>query len=126
MSDIQETFSRTMAIFLKWMVEQDYHWTMGDTWRSTDELLCCHCGTPVSYQELLKYNGRSKVLVSMHNERRAMDINLFVNGKLAKPDDYRPLGEKWEALGGRWGGRFGVEKPDYGTKIGFDPGHFER
>ena len=113
MSYIQETFARTLGIFLHWMAEQDYHWTMGDCWRSTDELLCPHCGTPVSYQELLKYNGRSKVLVSRHNERRAIDLNLFIDGKLATGESYRPLGEKWKALGGKWGGDF-QGFPDYG------------
>lgn len=123
--DRQETFARTLAVFFPWMLEQGYHWTLGDAWRSTDELLCSHCGTPVTYQELLRYNGRSKTLQSKHTDRLAIDINLFINDKLASPEDYRPLGEKWEQLGGRWGGRFSVDPKDYATKIGFDPPHFE-
>jgi len=123
--DRQQTFARTLALFLHWMATQGYAWTMGDCWRSTDELLCCHCGTPVTYQDLLVSNGRSKVRASAHTERRAVDVNLFVDGKLATPEQYRPLGEKWEALGGRWGGRFSVDPKDYAEKVGWDPPHFE-
>ena len=123
--DLQKQFSRTAGLFLAWMAESGYTWTMGDCWRSNDPLLCPQCGDQVTYQELLKYNGRTRVLVSKHSERRAMDLNLFVNGRLAQPEQYRPLGEKWEALGGKWGGRFGVEKGEYATRVGWDPGHFE-
>lgn len=121
----QQQFSRTLAVFLYWMAEQGYHWTMGDCWRSTDPLLCPNCGEEVTYQELLRYNGRSKVLTSPHNERRAIDLNLFREGKLAKAEEYRPLAEKWEQLGGRAGFRFGVNPHEYSTKAGWDPGHFE-
>ncbi|EJY8354924.1 M15 family metallopeptidase, partial [Cronobacter sakazakii] len=32
---------------------------------------------------------------------------LFINGKYAtRTEDYLPLGEYWESLGGSWGGRF--------------------
>lgn len=123
--DRQLTFARTLALFLAWLVEHGYDVTVGDAWRSTDELLCCHCGTPVTYQDLLVSNGRSKVRASAHTERRAIDLNLFVDGTLASPAQYRPLGERWEQLGGRWGGRFGVDPKDYAEKIGWDSGHFE-
>ena len=124
--DKQYQFSRTAGLFLAWMAQQNYHWTMGDVWRSTDKLLCPHCGTSVSYQELLRFSGRSQVLKSKHNDRLAMDLILFTNtNDLATPDAYRPLGEKWEALGGHWGGRFGVSKQHYGSLIGWDPGHLE-
>lgn len=123
--DRQETFARTLAVFFAWMLEQGYHWTLGDAWRSTDELLCSHCGTPVTYQDLLVSNGRSKVRASAHTERRAIDLNLWVDGQLAAPEQYRPLAEKWEVLGGRAGFRFGVDPKDYATKAGWDAGHFE-
>ena len=123
--DRQETFARTLALFLNWMLNQGYHWTMGDCWRSTDELLCCQCGMPITYQELLRFNGRSKTLQSKHADRLAIDLNLFIDGKMATPDQYRPLGEKWEQLGGRWGGRFSLDPSEYATKVGFDPPHFE-
>lgn len=125
MLEKQFQFARTLALFLAWMTEQGFTWTMGDCWRSTDELLCPHCGDGVSYQELLKYNGRTKVLRSKHTDRLAVDLNLFVDGKLAPAEAYRPLAEKWERMGGRAGFRFGVDPVNYATAVGWDPGHFE-
>lgn len=121
----QEVFARTLGLFLAWMAENNFHWTMGDCWRSTDENPCPHCGTPVSYQDLLVYSGRSKTRNSKHCDRLAVDLNLFVNDKSAPIEAYRTLAEKWESLGGRAGFRFGVDPKDYATKAGWDPGHFE-
>ena len=124
--DKQQQFSRTAGLFLAWMAEQNYHWTMGDMWRSTDELKCPHCGNTTTYQALLQFNGRSQVLRSKHNDRLAMDIILFTDTNiLAPPENYRPIGLKWEALGGKWGGRFGVSKQHHDSLIGWDPGHLE-
>jgi hypothetical protein len=48
---------------------------------------------------------------SLHTLKLAIDLSLFRNGKyLTKSEDYLPLGEYWEELGGTWGGRF--SKPD--------------
>ena len=70
--------------------------------------------------------GLSKTMNSMHLHGLAADIALFKNGNLTeKPEDYRQMGETWESLGGRWGGRFGVDSSDYGNKIGWDPMHLE-
>lgn len=45
---------------------------------------------------------------SCHKIRLAIDLNLFKDGKyLEGTEAHRPLGEKWEAMGGTWGGRFG-------------------
>ena len=44
---------------------------------------------------------------SLHKERLAIDFNLFRDGKyLTSTEDYRPLGEYWESMGGAWGGRW--------------------
>lgn len=44
---------------------------------------------------------------SCHKIRLAIDLNLFRDGKyLTSTEDYRPLGEFWESIGGTWGGRF--------------------
>ena len=44
---------------------------------------------------------------SCHKLRLAIDLNLFRDGKyLTSTEDYRPLGEFWESIGGTWGGRF--------------------
>lgn len=125
-SDHQQEFSRTLALFLYWMTMEGYTWTMGDCWRSTDRLNCPHCGKEVTYQGLLVYNKRSKTLQSAHTERRAIDLIVWKDGTPCWDGAvYRPIGEKWEALGGKWGGRFGVPKDEYATRVGWDPGHFE-
>jgi hypothetical protein len=122
----QQLFSYMLADQFGWMKGQGLLWTLGDAWRSTDELLCPYCAAGVTYQELLKANGRSKVRVSTHNERCAIDLMLWVDGRLSNQGEhYRSAGEHWEALGGRWGGRFGIDPADYAEKVGWDPGHFE-
>jgi hypothetical protein len=122
----QFQFSRMLGLFLYWMAEQNYYWSMGDCWRSSDKLLCPACAEPITYQELLRNNGRSQTLDSKHASRLAVDLVLFTaEGRLAQGEAYRPLAEKWESLGGKAGFRFGIDPADYGTKVGWDPGHFE-
>lgn len=44
---------------------------------------------------------------SVHKERLAGDLNLFINGVYqTSTEAHKPLGEYWEAMGGTWGGRF--------------------
>ena len=78
-------------------------------------------------QKKLVSEGKSATLESLHLQNCAVD--LLVLDRDFRPVDigavYRPLGEYWEKIGGRWGGRFGVKKEEYGHKIGWDPGHFE-
>lgn len=73
--------------------------------------------------------GVSKTLNSKHLDNLAVDMYLYKNGKvILGGEDYRALGEYWESLGGRWGGRFGVEskpKAIQDLELGFDPVHFE-
>lgn len=109
-----------------WMTDQGYTWVLGDAWRSTDKLSCAHCGREHSYQELLVYNKRSKTVKSKHCDRCAIDLIIFKDGKPQWTGDiYRAVGEYWESLGGRWGGRFGVTPDKYIDAVGWDPGHFE-
>ena len=42
-----------------------------------------------------------------HPRKLAIDLNLFKDGKyLRKTEDHGELGEFWESIGGKWGGRF--------------------
>lgn len=45
---------------------------------------------------------------SLHPDRLALDLNYFVDDKLATWDQYLPIGEYWESLhpDACWGGRF--------------------
>ncbi len=51
--------------------------------------------------------GVSKTLNSKHLENCATDLYIIVNGAPTEDmEQYRALGEYWESVGGRWGGRF--------------------
>lgn len=126
MQEKQFQFSRMIGLLFMWMAEQNMTWVMGDAWRSTDKLPCPHCGWEHSYQEILVFNKKSKLLKSKHTERCAIDIIVFKDDKPQwTGEPYRTIGEKWEKLGGRWGGRFGVPLEKYSEAVGWDPGHFE-
>jgi hypothetical protein len=85
-----------------------------------------------SYQELLFYNQKTKLTYGKHNDRLAQDLIISKDGKQLKGEELRSIGEKWESLGGRWGGRFGLKlvegkwtNKDGIETIGWDAGHFE-
>ena len=115
LSERQQEFAKRVELLLSWThAHSEWAVTLGEVYR------------PQVMQYLYLWAKRSQTLKSKHLERRAIDIHLFIDGVYIKdPRAYRPLGEYWEFLGGRWGGRFGVKKNDYDTKIGWDPGHFE-
>ncbi len=73
--------------------------------------------------------GVSKTMNSRHLDNLAADLILFKNGILVdNQESYRPFGEYWESLGGRWGGRFGYEDQSreiQNSKLGWDCDHFE-
>ena len=93
--------------------------------------------TQYQQDEYVRISG-SKVKRSQHQDRLAVDFNIFINGEwIREPDsqDVDPLvksrliklGEYWESLDkkNRWGGRFGIDPLEYITRIGWDAGHFE-
>ena len=99
---------------IAWAYAHGYGLTFGYTFRDEET------------QRRMVLMGLSKTMNSKHCERLAVDFNLFIGGQFStNKEDYRPLGEYWESLGGRWGGRFGVDPKDYTTKIGWDSNHFE-
>lgn len=110
----QRDFSLMVARLIDFIYSNGMECTGGELWR-----------TP--YQQAKYFlDGKSKTLHSKHLQRLAIDLNLFINNRyITDPEKYRPLGEYWESIGGRWGGRFGVDKKDYDKKIGWDVGHFE-
>lgn len=73
--------------------------------------------------------GLSETMESDHCVGLASDFcflgDILDDGKINWDlERYRPLGEYWESLGGRWGGRFGQKQGKAG-KLGWDCGHFE-
>lgn len=131
LSDKQCVFSKMLGEFLVWLYSQGYGCQMGDTWRSTDKLFVPTGGkgfdddVAYTYQELLFYNNKTKLVYGKHNDRLAADLIIRKDDKILAKEELRPIGEKWESMGGRWGGRFGVTKEEYDVKVGWDSGHFE-
>lgn len=81
-------------------------------------------------QRVLVARGASKTMDSKHLQGLASDFcfidDLLDDGKLNyEAEQYRVIGEFWESLGGKWGGRFGVKPEEYSSKVGWDAGHFE-
>ena len=114
LSEKQVKFTVMVANLITWGDSLNMSLTFGEAYR-TDEQQMIH-----------KANGKSKVDHSRHQDRLAVDFNLYIDGiYITDKEFYRPLGEKWEALGGRWGGRFGIKTDEYEEKIGWDSGHFE-
>jgi hypothetical protein len=125
MKEKQFKFCQMLGEFLVWLYQQGYQCQIGDAWRSTDKLKLPDSNTQMSYQELLLCNGKTKVKYGKHNDRLAIDLIISKDGNSLNDEGYRPIGEKWESMGGVWGGRFGVKKEEYGNKIGWDANHFE-
>jgi hypothetical protein len=127
----QQTFSKMLAEFIVWLYLQGFTVRFGDVLRSTDKLFVPTGGkgfdddAAYSYQELLFYNNKTKLTYGKHNDRLASDLIIEKNDVEVVGQELRPLGEYWESLGGRWGGRFGIAKENYATQIGWDAGHFE-
>lgn len=115
LSERQQLFSRIMAEFILWInTLPGYSVVEGE------------CFRPLEMQTIYVKQGKSKTMDSNHCKCLAKDLNLFINGEyITDKEKYRILGEKWEWLGGQWGGRFGVQKEDYATKVGWDSCHFE-
>lgn len=71
-------------------------------------------------QEIYVKTGRSRTMNSLHLQRRAVDLNFFLNGKLTYDKQVlAPLGAYWESLHplNSWGGN--------GVKL-VDTPHFSR
>jgi len=97
----QRRFSLMIAELIIWINQQGWAVTFGDGYR--DPRLHGEMGVKRGY-------GHPK---SAHKLRLAVDLNLFRDldgdGKLDfadKTEYHKAVGEKWEAMGGSWGGRF--------------------
>ena len=91
----QRKFSRMIAELILWAYDQGYEISFGDSFR--DPRL------HGAFGEKKGYGSKN----SLHKMRLAADLNLFKDGVyLNKTSDHEPLGEKWEEMGGAWGGRF--------------------
>lgn len=98
LSERQRLFTRLVGRLIEWAFEHDFELTFGEAYRTQEQ------------QELHRAAGRSWVKRSLHQDRLAVDFNLFLDDEYqADSEAYRSLGEYWESLhpACRWGGRFG-------------------
>ena len=97
----QRDFPVMLAALVTWAYANGYELTLGEAWRTPE-------------QAALNASKGIGIANSLHCERLAIDLNLFRNGEfLTRLEDYLPLGEKWESLGGSWGGRFTSPDADH-------------
>lgn len=113
--DSQMAFVLDIRKLLAKAEELGYQITFGEAQRTIEQ------------QQLYVKSGRSKTMDSEHLNRRAMDFNIFKNGKLCNRAEVKPLGDFWESLNplNRWGGNWrGLV--DSGKSTFIDVPHFER
>lgn len=96
----QRRFVRDVARLITFAYSQGFELTFGDAYRSPEQA---------------KANAASGAGIanSLHCERLAIDLNLFIDGQYQTDSAaYEPLGVYWESIrpGNAWGGRF--SKPD--------------
>lgn len=103
MSALQEQFAQSAALLIQKAKELGYGVTLGEAWRSPQQAaLNAAAGTGISN--------------SLHTERLAIDINLFLNGVyITDTTGHRTLGAWWKTLGGnyRYGGDFSKPDPNH-------------
>lgn len=104
----QSLFVRLVAKLIQYAEANGMELTFGECWRTLEQA------------KLNAQAGRG-ISSSLHTERLAIDLNLFVAGVFIDASEgHRRLGEYWESLhpSCRWGGRF--RKPD-GNHYSFSP-----
>lgn len=93
----QSLFVRLVAQLIEFATEElGYELTFGEAYRTPEQAA------------IYAKDGRG-IKDSLHCDRLAIDINLFINGKFCTAtEDHRPLGEYWENLNSmcKWGGRW--------------------
>lgn len=99
LSQKQQRFASLVARLILEAQTRGYEVTLGEAFRSAEEAA-----------RLAKIG--SGISRSLHTQRLAIDLNLFVDGVYrSDTESYRPLGEWWEAQSSgeivcAWGGRF--------------------
>ncbi len=96
----QRLFARLVGEFLVWVFDNGYAITFGECYRTPE-------------QAALNAQQGTGIANSLHTQRLAIDLNLFVGGVFQTGlEAYRPLGQAWKGMHPlcRWGGDF--SKPD--------------
>ena len=96
----QRKFARLVGKLIEWTYANGYELTFGDAYRSP-------------LQAAANAAAGTGIARSLHTQRLAIDLNLFVNGEYQTASEaYAPLGAYWKTLDPDccWGGDF--SKPD--------------
>jgi peptidoglycan L-alanyl-D-glutamate endopeptidase CwlK len=108
-SDEQWLFLQDVAKLVLFAHAHGYKLTGGELYRTQEQ------------QDIYFAEGKSQVKRSNHQDRLAIDLNLFVDGDIqwSKNEHWEKLGEYWKQISpeNKWGG-------DY--KSFSDPYHFQR
>ena len=104
----QAAFLLDVCKLVEYATQQGFTVTSGELYRTPEQ------------QQIYVKTGRSRTMNSLHLQRRAVDLNFFLNGKLTYDKSVlAPLGAYWESLHplNSWGGN--------GVKL-VDTPHFSR
>jgi len=119
----QRLFSSLVSKLLGEIYSKGYECSFGETYRSDEQAVINSYGETRrailanalanDYTALaiaISNNGKGNgILLSLHRDRLAIDLNLFKGGVyLSTDNDHKPFGEWWEKQHDlcRWGGRF--------------------
>jgi peptidoglycan L-alanyl-D-glutamate endopeptidase CwlK len=106
LSDHQWQFLQDVSLLVQFALEHGYKLTGGELWRTEEQ------------QRIYLDRKLSKTMDSKHLKRLAIDLNVFVNGKLASTRaDFVELATYWRSLSPH-----NVSGYDWG----WDYNHFER
>ena len=101
----QSLFVYNVSKLIQFAYEKGFELTAGVFYRTEEQ------------QKIYLEKKLSKAKRSKHQDRLAVDFNLFIDGKLTNEnEDYKPLAEYWESLN---------ENNVAGYRWGWDPYHFE-
>jgi hypothetical protein len=96
----QRRFTRLVGLLIEYAYSQEMELTFGEAYRTPE-------------QAALNAAKGAGISNSLHTERLAIDVNLFINGEYQRDSEaYRRLGDYWKTLGSdcAWGGDF--KRPD--------------
>lgn len=96
----QRLFTKLVGQLIAWAYEHGYEFTFGEAYRTPE-------------QAALNARTGAGIARSLHIQRLAIDLNLFINGEYQTDSAaYKPLGDYWKTLHEdcAWGGDF--SRPD--------------
>jgi D-alanyl-D-alanine dipeptidase len=117
LGQLRREFTRNIAALITYGFSRGYSLSIGEAYRTAEQ------------QAIYMKAGKSKVATSQHMKGLAVDLNLFIDGKLINDsthDAYRDLGKKWDDMhpANRWGGDWDGDG-DQTDQTFFDGVHFE-